>query len=60
MIKKGEVVHIKPEFQDEGESRVIWAAIEDEDGDRVRIAVVNSGFEFPPSMVIPVYMTVSE
>jgi phage repressor protein C with HTH and peptisase S24 domain len=36
-IKAGDVVHIKPEWQDKGDDQFVWIAIEDEDGGRVRI-----------------------
>lgn len=37
MIKAGQTVNIKPEFQDAGEEAITWIAIEDEDGGRVKI-----------------------
>jgi hypothetical protein len=36
-IKAGDVVKIKPEWQDAGDSECVWLALEDEDGGRVRI-----------------------
>ena len=37
MIKAGQTVTIKPEFQDAGDESIIWIAIENEDGGRVKI-----------------------
>lgn len=36
-IKKGDRLRIKPAWRDEGDDEIIWVAIEDEDGGRVRI-----------------------
>ena len=36
-IKAGDVVKIKPEWQDDGDEDIVFIAIEDEDGGRVRI-----------------------
>ena len=36
-IRAGEQVFIKPEFQDAGDSKTVWIAVEDEDGGRVKI-----------------------
>jgi len=32
MIKKGDRIRIKPEWQDPGDDKFIWVALEDEDG----------------------------
>ena len=37
MIKAGQTVNIKAEFQDAGDESITWIAIEDEDGGRVKI-----------------------
>jgi len=58
MIKAKEVVQIKPEFQDKGDSDLVWIALEDEDGGRVRIAPVNTGLAFPPNQVVTTEMLV--
>lgn len=52
MIKKGDTVRIKPEWQDKGDSDLHWIAIEDEDGGRVRIAPTNTGLTFPPNHTV--------
>jgi hypothetical protein len=54
MIKKGDEVKIKPEWQDPGDSEFTWVAIEDQDGDRVRIAPTNTGMRLAPQYVIDV------
>jgi hypothetical protein len=37
IIRKGDRLRIKPEWRDEGDEEIVWIAIEDEDGGRVRI-----------------------
>ena len=37
MIKAGDTVTIKAEWQDAGDDLIQWVAIEDEDGGRVKI-----------------------
>lgn len=56
MIKKGDTVRIKPEWQDAGDDTLHWIAIEDEDGGRVRITPTNTGLEFPPNQVVETSM----
>ena len=56
MIKKGDTVRIRPEWQDPGDDAFMWVALEDEDGGRVRIAPINTGLEFPPNQVVEVQM----
>ena len=52
MIKKGDEVRIKPEWQDAGDNTLIWIALEDEDGGRVRIEPIGTGLSFPPNQVV--------
>jgi hypothetical protein len=54
-IKAGDVVHIKPEWQDPGDDEFTWVALEDEDGGRVRIQA-QMGFTFNPNTVVNVDM----
>jgi len=54
-IAKGQVVHIKPEWQDQGDSEITFIAIEDEDGGRVKIAAL-LGLEINPVQVVNVDM----
>ncbi len=56
MIKKNDIIRIRPEFQDEGDDSLIWIALEDEDGGRVRIAPVNTGLKFPPNQIVKTEM----
>lgn len=37
MIRAGQRVHIRKEFQDPGDENIVFHALEDEDGGRVRI-----------------------
>ncbi|MGA7178149.1 MAG: hypothetical protein WBX11_00985 [Thiobacillaceae bacterium] len=52
MIKKGDIVRIKPEWRDEGDEEFTWIALEDEDGGRVRIAPINTGLPIPPNQIV--------
>lgn len=60
VIKKGDVVTIKPEWQDKGDDKYVWVAIEDEDGGRVRIAPANTGLSYPPNQVVETSMLCNE
>lgn len=60
MIKKGDIVKIKPEWQDPGDEKFTWLAIEDEDGGRVRIAPVDIELPIPPNQVVTTDMLVVE
>ena len=59
MIKKGDIVRIKPEWQDPGDDKFTWIAIEDEDGGRVRIEPVDIGLPFPPNQAVTTEMLVT-
>lgn len=52
MIKKNDIIRIRPQFRDVGDDSLIWIALEDEDGGRVRIAPVNTGLKFPPNQIV--------
>lgn len=56
MIRAGTQVRIRPEWQDPGDEQVIWVALEDEDGGRVRIEPANLGLPFPPNQVVETRM----
>lgn len=56
MIKAKDIIKIKPEFQDKGDDSLIWIALEDEDGGRVRISPLNTGLKFPPNQVVATEM----
>jgi hypothetical protein len=49
-IKKGDIVRIKPEWQDPGDEKYTFVAAEDEHGDRIRIACVDI---WPDSFLVP-------
>jgi len=55
-IRAGQRVHIRREWQDEGDDKYIWVAIEDEDGGRVRITAVNTGLMIPTNQVVETRM----
>jgi len=52
MIKRGDLVTIKPEYRDEGDDSLTWIAVEDEDGGRIKIAATDTGMKFAPSYVV--------
>lgn len=56
MIRKKDIVRIKPEFQDKGDDSLVWVALEDEDGGRVRISPLNTGLKLPPNQVVSTNM----
>lgn len=58
MFKQKDIIKIKPEYQDEGDESLIWIALENEDGGRIRIAPLNTGLAIPPNQVVTVDMIV--
>jgi hypothetical protein len=58
MIIKGQQVHVKPEWQDAGDDEFTWIALEDEDGDRVKILPLMPEFTFPPISVVDTRMLI--
>ena len=56
IIKKGDRVRIKSEWQDPGDDKFIWVALEDEDGGRVRIAPINTGLTILPNQIVDTHM----
>lgn len=56
MIRAGDQVAIRPEWQDPGDEHVKWVALENEDGGRVRIQPINLGLSFPPNQVVETRM----
>lgn len=60
MIKKGQTIQIKKHWQDEGDETLTWVAIEDQDGERVRIAPTNTGLSIAPTYVVHVTMLESQ
>lgn len=57
MIIKGQRVYIKPEFQDSGDESIVFIAVEDEDGGRVKIQAM-LGLSINPIQVVEVRMLV--
>ena len=56
MLKKGQKVKIKPEWQDKGDDKLTWVTLDDEEKGRVKIGAINTGMRFPPSQVVNVDM----
>lgn len=56
MIRKGDTVKIKPEWQDAGDDKFHWIATEDEDRGRVAIMPTNTGLPIPPWHTVDVAM----
>lgn len=48
MIRKGDIVDIKYEYQNEGDHRLVWMALCDEAKGIVKITAVNSGLLIKP------------
>ena len=48
MFKKGQPVTIKPEWQDAGDSDLLWVTVSDESKGRVDITPTNTGLTFTP------------
>jgi hypothetical protein len=57
MIRKGQQVRIKPEWQDAGDENLVFVAVQDEDGGRVRIEAL-AGMRINPQYVVTVEMIV--
>ena len=45
---KGDVVRIKPDFQDSGDDEFTWQVIDDEEKGRVDISAINSPLRVKP------------
>lgn len=54
MIKKGNEVRILPEWQDKGDDKLIWIAVDDEENGRVMIAPINLDIPIKPQSVVRV------
>lgn len=52
MIRKGDKVKIKPEWQDEGDDQFDWYAYSDQYGDRVQITCDIEGMVFRPLQTV--------
>lgn len=56
MIKRGDIVKIKPEWQDEGDDVYTWMAMDDEEKGRVMISPIDRPATFPGTSVVRVDM----
>jgi hypothetical protein len=54
MIRKGDKVQIKPEWQDAGDDRFEWVAVDDESKGRVTIKALGTGLVIAPTYVFNV------
>lgn len=54
MIKKGDEIRILPEWQDKGDDKLIWVAVDDEENGRVMIMPVNLDLPINPQSVVKV------
>jgi len=59
MIRKGDKVSIKPEFQDNGDDKFSWLAVDDQENNRVMISPIDTGLAIAPSYVVRVDMLVT-
>lgn len=55
-VKKGDQVFLKPEWQDSGDEKFHWFAVEDEDGGRVKISPAGTGLALAPVSVVQAEM----
>jgi hypothetical protein len=53
-IKTGDVVEILKEFQDKGDEKFTWIAIDDEEKGRVTIMPIDSPLKLKPTYVMKV------
>ncbi len=59
MIRKGDKVSIKPEWQDAGDCNFDWVAADDEQNGRVAIMPLGTGLAFAPVSIACVSMLVA-
>ena len=52
MIRKGQKVEIKPEWQDPGDDQFTWIALEYEDSDRLKIMALMPELPIPPVQIV--------
>lgn len=53
-FKKGDMVNIKPEFQDAGDDQFTWIAVDDEEKGRITIQANIPDMLLKPQYVVPV------
>lgn len=51
-IRQGDPVRLLPQWQDHGDDKLTWIALENEDGGRVRIAPIDTGMTIAPNYVV--------
>ncbi len=54
MIRKGDRIFLKPEWQDEGDAKQTWIAVDDEEKGRVTICPITSTLAIKPTYVVQV------
>lgn len=59
MISKGDKIQIKPEFQDKGDDKFSWVAVDDAENGRVMISPIDTGLAIAPTYVVLVDMLVT-
>lgn len=52
MFKKGDIVQILPEFQDDGDDQLTWVVLGDEEKGRVDIQPLETGLNIPPRYTV--------
>lgn len=56
MIRAGDRIKIKPEFQDEGDDLLDYVAVDDEDGGRILVRCLIPWWTFHPTSIIETRM----
>lgn len=56
LIKKGQQIHLLPQWQDEGDDKLQWFAYDDEDGGRVGIFTPHPEMYIQPWQMVDVSM----
>jgi hypothetical protein len=51
---KGDIVKIRPEFQDEGDDQYTWVVLNDEEKGRVDISAIDSLLKITPIHIVQV------
>jgi hypothetical protein len=59
MIRTGDKVTIKPEFQDAGDDKFQWVAVDCEEKGRVTVSPIDTGLAIAPTYVVRVDMLVA-
>ena len=54
MIKQGQIVEIKEQYQDDGDDQFTWVAVDDEEKGRVTITPTDIALEIKPQYVVNV------